>query len=346
MTNKLLFLILIFALFFPAQPVNAVVVGTADDSTVVGGGARPLGMGRAFTAVADDVDALFINPAGMAGLKGPSAMTMFTNLMGDVYYSEYCGAIPSQFGTLGLGYITTGVSQIPTKNDQGQIVPTDYYDSLLLFSYSTPLARYFGYGRNVFVGLNYRLYNRGYSGGVNQFASGQSADFGIKFVLSPYLNFGLSRQNILPVSLGGVLRFSSGIEESLSGRTKIGVAVKPVSFKGNLLLAYDADLPAQSTQPVTMHLGVEYKIIKSLVVRGGFDQSIDAATLSKTSWNPTYGISLQASGFRIDFAYHQYYNDPELATRYLSLSYVGEPWLALKGGPSPLPETLERRGRQ
>ena len=144
---------------------DAAVTGSADDATVIGGGARPLGMGRAFTAVADDVDAVFINPAGIAGLKGPAAMAMFTNLLGEIYYSEYCGAIPSHFGTVGLGYITTASYQIPTKNEQGNIVFTDYYDSLFLLSYSSPLTRYFGYGRNIFVGLNYKIFNRGYSGG-------------------------------------------------------------------------------------------------------------------------------------------------------------------------------------
>ena len=303
-------------------------------------------MGRAFTAVADDVDAVFINPAGIAGLKGPAAMAMFTNLLGEIYYSEYCGAIPSHFGTVGLGYITTGVNQIPTKNEQGNIVFTDYYDSLFLLSYSSPLSRYFGYGRNIFVGLNYKIFNRGYSGGVNLFASGQSADFGVKFVFSPYLNFGISRTNILPVSLGGILRFSSGIEESLTGQTKIGLAAKPVAFNGDLLLAFDAKIPAQSTRPVTANLGVEYKIGSAIALRTGLDQSVDTTNTSKTSWNPTFGISLGVRGFRVDYAYHPYYNDPELATNFISLSYVGEPWLALKGVPSALPETLERRGRQ
>ncbi|MFA4844925.1 MAG: hypothetical protein WC632_08290 [Candidatus Margulisiibacteriota bacterium] len=341
--RKIILTVLVLAFFGVSY---AAVTGSADDATVIGGGARPLGMGRAFTAVADDVDAVFINPAGIAGLKGPAAMAMFTNLIGEIYYSEYCGAVPFRWGTVGLGYITTGVNQIPTKNEQGEIVMTDYYDSLFLLSYSSPLSRYFGYGRNIFVGLNYKVFNRGYSGGYNLFASGQSFDFGIKLVLSPYLSFGLARSNILPVSLGGILRYSSGIEESLTGQTKIGVAAKPVIFNGDLLLVCDGKFPAQGTRPVTANFGVEYKVGSALAVRGGFDQSIDTTNTSRTSWSPTFGLSLGVRGFRIDYAYHPFYNDPELATTYLSLSYVGEPWLALKGGPSALPETPERRGRQ
>lgn len=325
-------------------PAQAVVTGPTDDPLVVGGGARPLGMGKAFTAIADDADALFINPAGLAGLKGPTALAMFTNLLGEIYYLEYCGAIPAPFGTLGLGYITTGVNQIPTTNDQGQVVSTDYYDSLLLLSYSTPLGRYFGYGRNVFVGANYKIFNRGYSGGINLFAAGQSFDLGIKVIVSPYLSFGIARTNVLPVSMGGVLSYSTGIEESLSGVSKIGLAVKPVYFAGKLLLAGDLVLPAQSTRPVTAHLGAEYQLARFIAARAGLDQSVDTANNAGTNWDPTFGLSLGLAGFRIDYAYHPYYNDPELATTYISLSYVGEPWLALKGGPEPLPEIRERRG--
>jgi hypothetical protein len=304
---------------------------------VIGGGARPLGMGRAFVAIADDADALFINPAGIAGLKGPQGMTMFTNLMGDVYYSEFCGAIPASFGTVGVGYIMTGVNQIPVTGTTSE-VNTDYYDTALVFSYSTPLARFLGYAKNIFVGANYKIFNRGFTGGVNQFSTGVSMDFGIKYVASPNLSLGLSRQNILPVSMGGFIRLSSGAEESISSITKIGLAVKPVPLKENVLVAMDIDLPAQSGRPVTMHLGAEWKMNKYLTFRGGLDQSVDAAAASKTSWNPTSGISFGYAGFRVDYAYHAYYNDPSLATTYVSLSLAGEPWLALKGGPAYLPE--------
>ena len=325
-------------------PSLAAIVGQADDATLVGGGARPIGMGRAFTAVADDADGIFINPAGIAGIKGPTALAMFTNLLGAVYYSEYSGAVPSQIGTVGLGYISTGVNQIPTKDSQGNIVLSDYYDSLLIFSYSSPLARWFGYGRNLFVGLNYRFYNRGTSGGVNEEATGQSFDFGLKLYVTPYLSLGLCRQNILPVSLGGVLRYNTGAEETLASLTKVGLAVRPIPLNGNLLLVLDADLPGQTGRPATLHAGGEYNIIKGVTVRAGLDQSIDSLTPSQTNWNPTFGLSTSFSGLRVDYAYHAYYNDASFATTYISLSYVGEPWLALKGGPSPLPETVERRG--
>lgn len=302
-----------------------------DDPMVVGGGARPLGMGRAFTAVAEDVDALFINPAGIAGLKGPQAMAMFTNLLGDIYYTEFCGAVPSRLGTLGIGCVVTGVSHVLIPVDSTPVY-SDYYDSLFILSYSSPLSRFLGYGREMFFGANFKIFSRGWSGGVTKSALGYSLDIGLKYVYTPYLSFGFSRQNLLPLDLGGVLRWQgSGAEEAIAGLYKLGIAVKPKPLQGKVLMAFDVDLPAYSGRPVTMHAGGEWRIREDFAIRAGLDQSVDAAAPSQTSWNPTVGSSLTLFGFRVDYAFHAYYNDPALATSYISFSYQWAPLFALSG---------------
>lgn len=314
-----------------AQGLTSDPLVMTDDSTTIGGGARPLGMGRAFVGVADDADAPFINPAGIAGIRSPQVMSMFTNLLGEVYYVELSGVIPAPFGTMGAGYIATGVNQVLTPISSTESVYTDYHDNLFLLTYSTPLARFFDYGRNFYVGVNAKVFTRGWSGGVSQSALGYSVDLGLKYVATPYLSFGFNRQNILPVALGGVLRWPSGAEEAVAGLYKLGLAVKPKQFSDKLLLAADLDLPAQSGRPITAHLGAEWKIHQFFTVRGGADQSVDAATSTRTSWNPTIGASLGIRGVRVDYAYHPYYNDPALATNYISLSYQGDSLFALTG---------------
>lgn len=322
MKNLIVILIL---LLFSIVPARAAIVGSTDDAMTIGGGARPIGMGRAHTAVAEDSDAAFINPAGLASLKGPEAMAMNTNLLGEVYYYEVSGAVPTPNGVFGVGYITTGVSNIPTTP-----IPSDYYDSMVTLSYATPLANFLNYGNNVFVGANYKIFNRGYTGGLSNTATGFSADLGAKFVVNQHLSFGVNRQNILPVSMGGVIRLSGGAEESLAGITKVGAAIKPLPWP-KLLIALDADLPAQTGRAVTEHVGVEWKENQFITLRAGLDQSVDPATESKASWNPAFGTSISYGGLRVDYAYHPYYNDPSLATSYVSLSYIGPSWFALKG---------------
>lgn len=311
---------------------HAAVFGSTDDSSVIGGGARALGMGRAYTAIADECDAPLINPAGIASLKSPEIMTMNTTILNEVYYYEVTAASPSKIGTIGMCYVTTGTSGVLVPPDYKLLA--DYYDSMFLLSYSSPFSRFFDYGHNVFFGTSLKLFNRGWNGGYNQSALGFSADLGLKLIMSPYLSFGLNRQNVLPVSLGGVIKWQGGMEESLATITKLGVAVKPIQFNKNLLLSYDVDLPSESTRPLTMHMGAEWQAFKNIAIRGGFDQSIDAASASKTSWSPSLGVSLgfgSSSIFRIDYAYHPYYNDAALASSYISLFYQGEAFSALKG---------------
>ena len=314
-----------------------VISAQTTDSTLVGGGARPLGMGKAYVAISDDSDSIFINPAGSAGLKGPQAMAMFTNLLNDVYYTEFCGAIPSDWGVFGLGYIATGVNDVPTSPEA-----SDYYDGTLVFSYCSSLARFFEYSKNVYVGTTIKIFSRGWTGGVTDYGSGWSSDFGIKYIYSPYLSFGIVRQNYVPVSLGSELTYQTGVEESLSGSTNLGVAFKTPLLKNSLLFSYEADLPSFSGLPETDHIGVEWQLNDYIAVRGGSGQIIDASSPTGTSWTPSYGISFGYGGLRVDYAYITSYNDPAQTTNYISLSWSGEPWLALKGETAPLNETPSR----
>jgi len=321
----------VVAILLAGNSAWATFIGVTDDPLTIGGGARPIGMGRAFGAVADDADAIFINPAGLATMKRPQAMSMFTSLLGgDVYYTEVCGAIPTSFGAIGVGYISTGVNQIETTINLQPVI-TDYYDSVLAFNYSSGLSRFFRYADNVFLGLNLKIFNRGFTGGLNDASSGFSADFGIKYIISPYLNFGLTNNNFLPFSLGAGLRSTGGLEEALAAQTRLAAAVKPAPFDGKLLLTSDIYLPAQSSRPITQHYGCEWKATPNVSLRMGMDQGLDIAGPGKTSWNPTFGTSLYYAGFRMDYALHPYYNDPSLATSYFSFSYTGDPWLALEG---------------
>jgi hypothetical protein len=329
--KKNICLSLLISLFIFVGAAGAAQVGVTDDPLVVGGGARPLGMGRAFAALAGDADAVFVNPAGAASLKEPQAMAMFANLLGGaVYYSEYCGALPAEFGSISLGFIDTGVKDITTIVNSQEVL-TDYYDSVLALNYASPLSRFFQYGENVLVGLNFKIFSRGFTGGYNQSSSGFSSDFGIKYVMSPYLNFALVRQNFLPVSLGAGINTGGGAQEAVAGMTKLALAVKPVPFDGTLALAGEIDIPSLSGDPTTTHLGVEWKATPNFFVRAGLDDNVDSSAPGGASFNPTIGTSLLYAGFRMDYAYHPYYNDPALAASYISFSYSGDPWLSLGG---------------
>ncbi len=91
---------------------KAVADGVVTDPSYIGVGARALGMGKAYVAVAEDADAIFMNPAGLAKI-GPMKLTsMYANLIGDVRYVVAGGVHPLGIGAIGLGFIGTNAGDI------------------------------------------------------------------------------------------------------------------------------------------------------------------------------------------------------------------------------------------
>ncbi|MCK8827729.1 hypothetical protein MWH25_08225 [Natroniella acetigena] len=77
-------------------------------------GARPLGMGGAFVSVADDVNAIYWNPAGLTNIEGYEAAT-YTRTLNNrdkINYDDFIGTARTfdELGlSFGLGYIGEGV---------------------------------------------------------------------------------------------------------------------------------------------------------------------------------------------------------------------------------------------
>ncbi|HHM23673.1 MAG TPA: hypothetical protein ENJ23_01370, partial [Bacteroidetes bacterium] len=74
----------------------------------IGYGARPMGMGGAFTALSDDAHAIFWNPAGLAGLSRSELTLMHTKQLGLIPYTML--AYAGRLGTwgAGLGVLSSG----------------------------------------------------------------------------------------------------------------------------------------------------------------------------------------------------------------------------------------------
>lgn len=128
------------ALFQLGQPMSAHAQGLtlakyANDFLSIGVGGRALGMGSAYTSVANDVTAGYWNPAGLARLKYPEIMLMHDQrYAGAVSFNYGAGAISlSKDETVGLSLIVLNVSGIPNTQLAGvdangnPIPPTDNY---------------------------------------------------------------------------------------------------------------------------------------------------------------------------------------------------------------------------
>ena len=79
----------------------------------VGQGARAVGMGDAYTAVSDDINAIFWNPAGLVNIRGTAWTATYTKWLVDSYL--YSGAVAYNTGT-GKGGVL-GLSVVGFKPD-------------------------------------------------------------------------------------------------------------------------------------------------------------------------------------------------------------------------------------
>ncbi len=108
----LLPLFLLMAMPNPASATKYAGAFMAD-----GGGARALGMGSAFVAVADDASATFFNPAGLAGQEKRSLLIMHSERFGKLINRDFAAYVQPLGGdaeqTLGLTVIRLGLDNIP-----------------------------------------------------------------------------------------------------------------------------------------------------------------------------------------------------------------------------------------
>ncbi|MFA5104603.1 MAG: PorV/PorQ family protein [Candidatus Margulisiibacteriota bacterium] len=311
--------ILSLSIFLLSSAVFA--LPATEDLMKIGAGSRPMGMGKAFVAVADDGNSVFMNPAGLAGLPGWQATSMYTSLFGnELPYILFSGSTPFKSGNLGFGVISTGSGQIPSPSATG-ISYFDYYDNLYFVSYAMDASRLFD-EKKVFIGSNFKIFNKGFLGSTVNSGTGFDMDFGLKYTLSDSLSFGLNAQNVLPTKIS----WSSGAQDDIPMTVKAGTAAKV--YKGNIILALDADFSPGRNLPSPVHIGAEWSLNKYVRLRAGLDQMISAA--STLSNNPTAGIGLNLSGFKIDYAYHPFTDNPESPAHFISISYQSEEKAAKK----------------
>ena len=120
--KKVLRTLLVAAITFGAMSAGFAAdgAGQAGAYLKMGVGARALGMGSAFTAVANDSTAAFWNPAGLAKLKRSEGSFMHANLTLDREYNffNYAHVLNDKKtgeskGVVALSHIRFGVDGIP-----------------------------------------------------------------------------------------------------------------------------------------------------------------------------------------------------------------------------------------
>jgi len=255
-----------------------------------GVGARPLGMGGAFTAIADNADAPFWNPAGLARIKQQEIDTMQTRLSTDAdhYYISYVR--PLGKGTIGFSWIQVGagtLTRTTTTDAFNEVITTgifSYFSNAYLLSYGLPLNPNISFGMTAKY-LTSDMYQ--ISGGQ---AYGYSVTPGImlnlnnsKFTIGAKIDELLNEQS-----------WGTGTVEKVPPKARLGVALKePRGLPLGSTVALDLAQLLKSNYATEVSAGYEWSR-DGLAIRTGYTESALTA-----------GAGFQSGVAQIDYAYVQ-----------------------------------------
>ncbi|MFH2203935.1 MAG: PorV/PorQ family protein [Elusimicrobiota bacterium] len=236
-------------------------------------GARPIGMGNAFTAIADDLNALAWNPAGLADAKQREASFMHAELYAHTRFDFIGYAQP--LDQLGLsGTFAIGVSRLSQETISGRDEnrrPTGSFtaaDTAYQAAYS---GRFFNSGTNFGLSGKYLQSALG-----DTRASAFAVDIGVKQHTNAGgrdLTFGASVMNI-----GRGMRYLDETDD-LPLTFSAGTGLRMFS---NILLAADIRHRPHSQQ-TSFSFGSEYIVLPTLTLRAGYGTLFNSSTRSAGS---------------------------------------------------------------
>lgn len=297
----------------------------AGDFMEIGSGVRAIGMGGAFTAVADDGSAIYWNASGISQIRRIEIGLMRTYLYnGLAYYDHitYCQPLPNEV-TIGINWTRLSIPDIPVFSESYLVgttvderitypdkqltgIPDDYFtstDDLIQFAFSKNVSQDLNLGW-LFFELPVDLYFGGnikYISRKIQDYTGTGTGFDVSFMTDQYLNhwfdvdflgtlsIGLNFQDIggTSISWDTVSRHSDEVVMN----TKLGFAyLQPLtSIKSTLLVATDTDYHVYGQK---QRWGIEFNYDNFLSGRLGYYDENFAA-----------GLSLMLFDMSLDYAF-------------------------------------------
>ncbi|PKL92514.1 MAG: hypothetical protein CVV21_01800 [Candidatus Goldiibacteriota bacterium HGW-Goldbacteria-1] len=255
--KKLLLVISILTAFSAVSLANG-DYGTPGEFLNWGAGARSLGMGKAFTGLADDASAVYYNPAGLAQQNPYQLTLMHVILYEDTMYDFAAASVPfSGVGTFGLAYVRLGSSNFDGRSELWEARGNfDISNQAIFVSYARDIVGSLSAGINLKVIME-SVYDKS--------GAGYGADLGLMFVPSEYVSFGLSVINLLPPAVK-----LDTLTETFPMVIKFGIAGK---FLGERIIPTLDVEKEMSNKGLKFKMGLEVYPINDLAIRAGLDET-------------------------------------------------------------------------
>jgi len=289
----------------------------AQDGEKVFFGTRPMAMGEAFVALADDGNAIYWNPAGLPGLRRMEFTLSYGNLFGLDLKSSYAGFV------------------YPIRDEWAVGIDWAYigFDDTELGYAWNHINLSMGYAplNSLSIGINGNIITQGisYDGTTYGKGSGLGLDLGLLWKPAASLQLGLAVYNLKAAQI----TYENGQQEIMAEtQYRLGAAWKP---KDGVTLVADLD--------DRWHIGAEYWFQSGVALRGGLQKNLQK-NYGAEPLIYSLGAGIKYKSFRFDYAFE---NHPDLfPTHRLSLSMQLRPALvtiksaAIK--PTPVFRSMHR----
>jgi len=287
-------------------------------------GSRAVGMGGAFTAVANDISAMYWNPGGVARITNAEAMFCNTRWIADVYFNYAAFAVNLRnLGVVGINatfltmdeMVRTTISD--PEGETGEMFNAGSYAFGLC--YARNLTDRFSIGFN-FKYINENIYHSS--------AHGIALDIGTLFDTQFYgLKIGMSIANYgTKMQMGGRdMLIQADVDPNVSGNNpninsnletdkfdlplmfRVGVAMDLLkgAANSNFILSVDALHPNNDVE--YMNVGGEYIFNNMFALRGGYKSLFARDSEEGLSFGA--GLSYKFFGkttIKIDYAYEDF----------------------------------------
>ncbi|MDI6809560.1 MAG: PorV/PorQ family protein [Candidatus Eisenbacteria bacterium] len=295
----------------------------------IGAGARALGMGGAFVAVADDGTAGFWNPAGLVFLKKKELFLMHSEQFGSLLNYDFGSFVfpleEEGRSAVSVGFVRLGTDNIPYTNDlqfedygrdgiqatqdegenNGIREPYEriiYDEARVQWKSDSESAMMLGYGRiageRLKLGGSFKII-RQVIGDNSSFGAG--LDFGAVYEPAAWVSFGLMAKDFTTTPI----TWDTGKREFISPTLRMGLQITrhvekangAFTVSGDLLLGFEGTRTYSSESPLKRvtadgFVGGEFWFLRSIALRAGLEDG-----------RPNAGAGFRYRRFGVDYAF-------------------------------------------
>ncbi len=275
-------------------------------------GVRSYGMGMAQTGNANDLSALYYNPAGLAGINYVEYGLSYHGAANDVAGHSLLMAIPMPYGTLGLTgvfnraqdneYVRNGVNVLPDREKYSYIAALSYGAPVLMRKLNAGMTVKW-FGANFLSSPQVTSYEQQQKGLffdlalLGTFDPVQYSEF-LRWL--PRFSAGFTARNLHPL-----LKLDNEVSRP-DNREEYNAGIS-MHFPYKFMLNVDA--VNSVSLPTRFRYGIEYWPVHFLALRGGVTHASSGSPFTSLHWGIGFGETVSSAKLSFEYSAAKEYSD-------------------------------------